>query len=94
MKLSSKQQEAVDTAAAHGGRLVYERGGFWTYPGCPRRGGTAWDAQYPSWHVATGTVRALVTRGVMTEVEHRQTRAVSGRPHSYPVAVELAGATS
>ena len=42
------------------GSLVYKKGGFWTYHGCPcHLGGST-----PKWSVTTGTVRALADRGL------------------------------
>lgn len=64
-KLSPKMQEALDVARRTGG-IVYRKGGFWTAPDAEPTG-LHWagnDLQW-EWHTTKGTVRALVTRGLL-----------------------------
>lgn len=87
-KVSPTMQGALDAAREHGGRLVRWPGGFWTYPDCPTRGGGSWDTDYPTWSVAAGTIKSLLARGLVREVDWREARGFNG-PYRFAVAVEV-----
>jgi hypothetical protein len=80
MILSPKMREAVDKAHEHGGTLVREPGGFWTYPGC-----THTKPAIPDWHVGIYTVKALVIRGLANFTKYESDRY----GYKFPVAVEV-----
>lgn len=86
--LSDTQREALALAADHGGTLVRLPGGFWTWDGCPVES-RPWGDVPTEW-ARTNTVKALVKRGALVETEHRQSRAISGTPHEFAVAVAIA----
>ncbi len=62
-------REAVDKAREHGGILIREAGGFWTYPGC-----THSQPAVPDWHVGIYTVKSLVMRGLANFTEYKSDR--------------------
>lgn len=67
-KLSPTMQDALDKARANSGKLVRLAGGFWTYPGCPRKAQAVIankivGCYVPAWYVGVGTINALVERG-------------------------------
>jgi hypothetical protein len=79
VRLSPTMQSAVDHARQHGGCLVRYPGGFWCRDGLM-------DHANPWW--GTSTVQALVSRGVMTYTEWKET--VRSR---FPVRAAIAAAT-
>jgi hypothetical protein len=85
--LSPVQQDAVDTARVSGGRLVRWPGGFWTYPGVALAEGGSSD-RVPTWHVSTNTIKGLLRRGAVVEVDWRETEGFNG-PSRYCVVVAL-----
>lgn len=67
MDLSEKQQDALDQAHKHGGKLIrWNQGGFWTYPeAIPEEEESLSDASELAWCCTTNTIFALVRRGYM-----------------------------
>ncbi|GIP30174.1 hypothetical protein J23TS9_53040 [Paenibacillus sp. J23TS9] len=63
MDLSEKQEEALEQAQKHGGRLVrWKQGGYWTYAEAIP---FVEDASDLEWCCTTNTIFALVRRGYM-----------------------------
>lgn len=64
------QADALRQMIAHGGRLLCEPGGFWTYPEAPRvqrwegpLGRAPHTVEAPVWWVSVQTVRAMERNG-------------------------------
>jgi hypothetical protein len=72
LEISKKMQQAMLYALANGGKLCRCRGGFWAMEN--------WRKGQPPWF-GTSTVKALVTRGLMSYTEWRE-----GRKDRFPVA--------
>ena len=81
--LSATMAIALGEARDHGGRLVYWRGGFWTYPNCAVKC-KSWPSgdAVPEWSVGTRTVKALVARGELVFTDWNE-------PYRYPIAAEI-----
>ncbi|MCJ8014642.1 hypothetical protein MUG84_23430 [Paenibacillus sp. KQZ6P-2] len=67
MVLSEIQQEALDQARKHGGKLIrWEQGGYWTYAeAIPEQEHPSSGASALDWYCTTNTIFALVRRGYM-----------------------------
>lgn len=65
MKLSIKQQEALEHAEHNGGRLFRGKGGLWTVEGASSTGENWHGMATPEWYCTTNTIFALVRRGCM-----------------------------
>ena len=76
MKFSATMAIAIAETIDHGGELVRHAGGFWTYPGCPRRPHDG----VPEWYVGGTTVQALNVRGALAYTEWRP-----GRRGEFPI---------
>jgi hypothetical protein len=63
MKLSPTQEEAIKMINDHGGKIIRLKGGFWTYPDCPKEEGVL--SSYPAWSVDIRTVRCLERAGLL-----------------------------
>jgi hypothetical protein len=80
-KLSPTQQDMIDRMKDAGGKLYRHPGGFWRVNRAPIAG----TAAHTVWNGSTGTVQALVKRGVVKETEFEASRG-----GQFCVAVELA----
>jgi hypothetical protein len=65
--LTAHQLEAMGMVELHG-TLVYLKGGWWTYPGCPERD-TGRGYSVPDWYVTMHTVKALIARDLVVVTE-------------------------
>ncbi|MWV47193.1 hypothetical protein GRF59_26725 [Paenibacillus sp. HJL G12] len=67
MVLSDKQQEALEMAQKHGGKLMrWKQGGYWTYlEAIQERVYPSQEALDLEWYCTTNTIFALVRRGYM-----------------------------
>ncbi|MBB3131130.1 hypothetical protein FHS19_005850 [Paenibacillus rhizosphaerae] len=88
--LSKIQQEALEQARKHGGKLVrWNDGGYWTYEGVlPKASGsTRWpDGE---WRCTTNTIFALVRRGYMAMDDWHTCSVVQEEPPEQPGKMEL-----
>lgn len=65
MVISNQQQEALDQAKKHGGKLIRWRGGMWTFEGAACTGENWCGVPEPEWYCTTNTIFALVRRGYL-----------------------------
>ncbi|MDR0268098.1 MAG: hypothetical protein LBJ26_08340 [Paenibacillus sp.] len=66
MFLSERQQEALNQAQKHGGKLIrLNQGGYWTYEDETAKQGDCFQTSTPEWCCTTNTIFALVRRGYM-----------------------------
>ncbi|BFH60636.1 MULTISPECIES: hypothetical protein [Paenibacillus] len=67
MILSERQQEALNKAQKHGGKLIrWNQGGYWTYEeAAAKHSDPSLDASTLEWCCTTNTIFALVRRGFM-----------------------------
>jgi len=63
MKPSPTQLDVLRVLAREDSPLLYVKGGFWTYEGCPMA-----KPGVPEWFVTVGTIRALKKRGWVADV--------------------------
>jgi len=62
-KLSATMAIALGDTVAHGGLLIRHVGGYWAWPGAPKR-----DDGLPAEYYGTSTVQALVDRGELVYI--------------------------
>lgn len=78
--LTAPMAIALDETVAHGGKLIRHQGGYWSWPGCPRR---EHDGMPEEWF-GTTTIDALVDRGRLQYTEYKD-----GRGHRFPIVAEV-----
>ncbi len=76
LALSRAQADALEKARSYGA-LERWPGGYWSHPGC------AFNSGKPAWRCTTGTVKALMQRGLLRYSEWKPTRQFR-----YPTKVE------
>jgi hypothetical protein len=81
-KLSATMAAAVVEIIDHGGKIEAWRGGWWTYPGCPVERTTYDGYRVPTWSIGTTTVRALVSRNMLTITKYAE-------PSHFPIGAEI-----
>jgi hypothetical protein len=82
--LSAVMAEALGETFERGGTLIRHVGGYWSYPGCPRRSHDG----VPEWYVGSSTVQALVDRGELEWTEWKD-----GRSGRFPIRASLPAKT-
>lgn len=80
-KLSNTQLDVLVRLKNHGGEIIREKGGFWTWPESPRG---PWKEGWPDWSVGIRTVRALEGEGYLERTftfpeEWRDTRKLTAK---------------
>lgn len=80
MLLSIIQQEALEQARRHGGRLIRWSGGCWTYEGAAILEDDDHSKAFPEWHCTTNTIFALVRRGYLLMEDWRSSTLVESLP--------------
>ena len=80
-KLSTTQLDVLDRLKAHGGEIIREKGGFWTWPKSPRGPG---KEGWPEWSVGVRTIRSLEGEGYLERTfafpeEWRDTRKLTAK---------------
>jgi hypothetical protein len=80
--LSATMAACMVETIDHGGRLVRHVGGYWSWPGCPKRQNDG----LPETYFGTTTIEALVARGELEYIKWRD-----GRNGRFPVAAAVKG---
>jgi hypothetical protein len=78
--LSVTMAIAIGAVIEHGGKLIRHPGGYWSWPGCPRRQHDG----VPEAYFGSLTVHALVERGELEYTEWRD-----GRDKRFPIAAAV-----
>lgn len=80
MLLSIIQQEALEQARKHGGRLIRWSGGSWTFQGASIIEEVSGSKAFPEWHCTTNTIFALVRRGYILMEDWQSCTLVESLP--------------
>ncbi|NOJ73294.1 hypothetical protein [Paenibacillus alvei] len=80
MLLSIIQQEALEQARKHGGRLIRWSGGCWTFQGAAIIEGDSGSKAIPEWHCTTNTIFALMRRGYILMEDWKSCTLVESLP--------------